>query len=59
MNVRDMINKLINEYKHSLVDIVDGKATVQQQEVTLAILESLAFYTTRLMLFDNDEIEDI
>ena len=57
MNVREMINNLTDEYKKTLVDIVDGNATVDQQEEINSILRSIAFYTTRLMLFGNDEIE--
>lgn len=57
MNVRDKINELTREYKNSLVGMVDGKATVEQQKETTEILESINFYTTRLMLFGNDEIE--
>ena len=57
MNVRDKINELTDEYKNSLVAVVDGKATVEQQKETAEILESINFYTTRLMLFGNDEIE--
>ena len=57
MNVRDMINNLTYEYKKSLVGVVDGKATVEQQEEVLAILKSIEFYTIRLLVFGNDEIE--
>lgn len=57
MNVRDMINHLIREYKKSLTNVVDGKATIEQQEKTIEILDALNFYTNRLMLTGNDEIE--
>lgn len=56
MNVRDMINKLTAEYKRSL-DFADGEASVEQQTVTLELLDSIRFYTIRLMLFGNNEIE--
>lgn len=57
MNVRDKIKELTDEYLSSLVNVVDGNATPEQQTETLKILESLQFYTTRLLIFSNDEIE--
>ena len=56
MNVRDKIKDLIREYENSL-NFDDGNATIEQQEETLNILNSLNFYNARLMLFCNDEIE--
>ena len=55
MNTRDMINRLTDEFKKSLANIVDGKATPEQQAKTLEILDSIVFYTTRLMIFGNQE----
>lgn len=57
MNVRDKINELTDEYKKSLVGVVDGNATMKQQAETAAIINSINFYTSRLMFFGNDEIE--
>lgn len=57
MNVRDMINKLTDDYKKSLIGVPDGEATIEQQASVLAILEAIEFYTTRLLVFGNDEIE--
>ena len=55
MHTRDMINRLTDEFKKSLPNIVDGKATHEQQAKTLEILDSIGFYTARLMIFDNQE----
>lgn len=57
MNVRDKINSLLDEYKSSLVGVVDGAATVGQQEETLRLLYAIGFYTDRLLIFGNDETE--
>ena len=57
MNVRDMINNLISEYKAALSSIVDGKATIDQQQEIIEILTAINFYTNRLLLAGNDEIE--
>lgn len=57
MNARDKIKELTDEYLRSLANVVDGNATVEQQTETLEILESLQFYTTRLLIYSNDEIE--
>ncbi len=57
MNVRDMLNKLTDDYKKSLTGIVDGEATDKQWQETLSILNSIRFYTNRLMITGNDEIE--
>lgn len=57
MNVRDMLNNLTDEYKQSLSGVADGAATLEQREETLKILESIRFYTIRLLMFGNDEIE--
>ena len=57
MNVRDKINELTSEYKASLAGMVDGGATIEQQNETMEILDLIGFYTRRLMLFGNDEIE--
>jgi len=56
MNVRDKINELIQEYRDS-INFPDGMASVDQQGETLEILKVLNFYTHRLLIFGNDEIE--
>lgn len=53
MNTRDKINQLLREYKKSLVNVVDGKATIEQQENTCRILDELSFYNTRLLIIGN------
>ena len=55
MNTRDMINRLTDDFKKSLAGIADGEATPEQQTKTLEILDSIGFYTARLMVFDNQE----
>lgn len=58
MNVRAKIKDLLREYEKSLY-FTDGNASTIQQAETVNILNSLRFYTTRLMIFCNDEIEGI
>lgn len=57
MNVRDMINKLIYDYQKSLIGVVDGDATVEQQETIIEILDAINYYTNRLLVIGNDEIK--
>jgi hypothetical protein len=58
MNVRDKINSTLRDYEDSL-SFPDGQASIEQQKETREILESLNFYTTRLLIFGNDEIEGL
>lgn len=55
MKVRDKINQLVDEYKESLILVVDGNATPVQKERTLKILDRISFHTTRLFMSDNNE----
>ena len=57
MNTRDLINKLTDDFKRSLVGVCDGKATPEQQAETLQILDSIGFYTIRLMVFGDKKTE--
>ena len=57
MNVRQMIDSLLDEYKASISAIEDGKATVDQQSISCEILSSISFYNNRLLLAGNYEIE--
>ena len=56
MTVKEMIENLTSELME-LVSDISGAASIQQQNLAATIIESIGFYSTRLMLFGDDEIE--
>jgi len=57
MDVLDKIKELSNEYVESLEAVNHGSATETEHDDIMEILESIKFYTSRFLLFANDEIE--
>lgn len=57
MTARDEIKRLNNEYLEIMAKVKDGKATIYQQEEVLRILGELQFFSVRVMLFGNENLQ--
>ena len=51
MSDREVIDKLLRQYKELLDSIIPGQATVEEQDKALALLEKVSFYNSAFLIF--------
>jgi len=51
---RQKINSLIKEYQEVISEVVDGYASIEQQESIQSILNELSFFTTRILIVEAE-----
>ena len=58
VNTRDRINKVVAKYLRLIANVVDGNATVEQQNEIKDALDLLTHLNLELTLFENKEYKD-
>ena len=57
MNVIEKIEELTTEYVTAIQAVNHGSATDEEYNNIMEIMDAMKFYTSRFLMFSNEEIE--